>query len=541
MISFQRKMALRKQAGGTVTARRKTEALARTGQVARSTVRVGDDDVALDAVLVGAVDEAVAGEARDSDIAFLDESDVDSFDTVIDAGDAADVDSMLDAQEGDPDLIDQFDADADADEDAHQADMTAIGANRVVTDALAAAEDASELALEAKITADGRNRIYAQALNPVASPEFPFVNGDLWYRTETVGSVTRFVEVSMWNGTEWKPYQMVASSLLVPGTVGPTLIENGAITTGKLAATAIDGMTVTGALLRTAASGARFELTNIGLIGYNAFGAVTARMTPGSGGISVTSPAGDTATSMTGATMRVAKTATSTDAEVSITRDGVTSKAQAEYAGIGANNGESALLPALTRAQRIVGTGTYPAFGADNASISARSEESALGLLHRAAGSTVSVGVDIRAGGAAGAYFALIEAFESVELEVKSNGGIYLNAPKVRFQGDTDWASVTIPGTAAGGIFRWQTKAGRVWLEFDITYSTAAAAGAFAAANLVVFDPAYRPAGAPIPLRVIADNTPVAGYVNSAGAFRVRNNTAAPVTRFYGGGDWPLP
>ena len=269
MISFQRKMALRKQAGGSVAARRKTEALARTGQVARSTVRVGDDDLALDQVLVGAVDEAVAGEARDSDIAFLDESEVDSFDTIIDAGDAADVDSMLDAQDSDPDLIDEFEATAAADEDAHQADMTAIGANLVVSEAQAAAEEASELALEAKITADGRNRIYAQALNPVASPEFPFVSGDLWYRTETVSGVTRFVEVFMWNGTEWKPYQMVASSLLVPGTVGPTLIENGAITTGKLAATAIDGMTVTGAILRTAATGRRFVMNALALEGYD--------------------------------------------------------------------------------------------------------------------------------------------------------------------------------------------------------------------------------------------------------------------------------
>lgn len=288
MISFQRKMALRKQAGGSVAARRKTEALARTGQVARSTVRVGDDDLALDSVLVGAVDEAAAGEARDSDIAFLDESDVDSFDTIIDAGDAADVDSMLDAQDSDPDLIDEFDATAAADEDAHQADMTAIGANRVVTDALAAAEDASELALEAKITADGRNRIYAQALNPVASPDFPFVSGDLWYRTEVVGGVTRFVEVSMWNGAEWKPYQMVASSLLVPGSVGPTLIENGAITTGKLNATAIDGMTITGPLIRTAASGERMQFDAFGLRAFNSLGAVTASLAPVNGQMSLT-------------------------------------------------------------------------------------------------------------------------------------------------------------------------------------------------------------------------------------------------------------
>lgn len=285
MISFQRKMSLRKQAGGTVAARRKTEALARTGQVSRSTVRVGDDDFALDQVLLSAVDEAVAGEARDSNIAFLDESDVDSFDTVIDAGDAADVDSMLDAQDSDPDLIDEFEASAAADEDAHQADMTAIGANLVVTEALDAAEGAAELALEAKVTADGRNRIYAQAINPVASPDFPFVSGDLWYRTEVVGGVTRFVEVFMWNGTEWKPYQMVASSLLVPGSVGSVLIENGGITGPKIAGDAIDGKTITGATIRTAAVGRRFVMSGYSLDGYDESGIKRVTMYPSSVGL----------------------------------------------------------------------------------------------------------------------------------------------------------------------------------------------------------------------------------------------------------------
>ncbi|MCW2287047.1 hypothetical protein EDF60_1698 [Leucobacter luti] len=269
MISLGRKRELRDQASSELRTAKRTAAVGRTGQVVRSSVAIGDDDVSLDAVLVGAVEESFAGESRDSDISFLDESDIDSFDVVIDAGGAADIDMALDAQEGDPDLGDEWEAAADADEDAHQADMSAIEAQIGVDVALQAAEEVAESALKAQQTADGRNRIYAQAINPVASPEFPFVNGDLWYRTEVVGGKTRFVEVFMWNGAVWSAYQMVASSLLVPGSIGPVLIENGAITGQKLAFDAIDGKTITGALIRTAPTGQRLELGAYGLVAYD--------------------------------------------------------------------------------------------------------------------------------------------------------------------------------------------------------------------------------------------------------------------------------
>lgn len=243
MISFQRKMALRKQAGGSVAARRKTEALARTGQVARSTVRVGDDDLALDAVLVGAVDEAVAGEARDSDIAFLDESDVDSFDTIIDAGDAADVDSMLDAQDSDPDLIDEFDATAQADEDAHQADMTAIGANLGVSEAQAAAEEAVQTAANAQTTADGKNSRRRGVTEPEA-PEGGWVQGDQWVRDNDEGLP---VELLVWNGESFVPETILTGELLVIGEDGVVRLKDGTVTADSIAVGALDFVVAHGA------------------------------------------------------------------------------------------------------------------------------------------------------------------------------------------------------------------------------------------------------------------------------------------------------
>lgn len=483
---YQRQVAL--------TAKR----VGRAGQISRSSVETGDGTASVGDLLADAPTVAETVEDHVADLETLDPG------------------------------LDVFDDTQETEDAAHQADMAAIGANLVVTEALDAAEGAAELAVLAKATADGRNRVYAQMIKPVAHPDTPFVAGDLWYQTDATG---RFIGVAVWNATDadFKPYQMVAGSLLVPGSVGPTLIENGAITTGKLAATAIDGMTVTGALLRTAAAGARFELTNIGLIGYNSFGAVTARMTPSAGGLSIANPAGDQTTIMTGQQINVAKTATSTGAEVSIVRGGVTSKAQSELSGIGANNGESALLPALTRAQRTIGTGAYPAYGSDDASISARSDEAALGLLHRAAGSTASVGIDLRVGGAAGSYFSLLESHGPAELEVNANGGIYLNSSSVRFQGDTDgWVDITSSMQAAfRGFIEYRVKGGIVLLNVTINNAT------FASSAYTDF--ATLPPGVPTPNRNMqvsfqagSTSSPIRNMrLTSAGVLAARTSASA--------------
>lgn len=59
----------------------------------------------------------------------------------------------------------------------------------------------------------------------------------------------------------------------------------GVLSGARLAVDAIDGMTVTGATLRTAASGQRMQFDVNGLIAYNASGVVTAAISAGTGGV----------------------------------------------------------------------------------------------------------------------------------------------------------------------------------------------------------------------------------------------------------------
>lgn len=60
-----------------------------------------------------------------------------------------------------------------------------------------------------------------------------------------------------------------------------TQIENGAITTSKLSATAIDGMTITGALIRTAASGKRWEIQAGGTNELTSYSGLAGEIAPG--------------------------------------------------------------------------------------------------------------------------------------------------------------------------------------------------------------------------------------------------------------------
>lgn len=152
-------------------------------------------------------------------------------------------------------------------------------------DALRDAGDALEAALAAKTTADGRNRIYAQMVEPVTLPEVPFVQGDLWYVLDGDGY---FSAVRVWDGASWADHRIVADSVLVPGSVGPVLIEDGAVTASKIAAAAIDGMVITGAVIRTAATGQRLELDSDGLHAYSETGDQLAVLNSSTGGLSVT-------------------------------------------------------------------------------------------------------------------------------------------------------------------------------------------------------------------------------------------------------------
>lgn len=95
-------------------------------------------------------------------------------------------------------------------------------------------QDAADKAVLAQQTADGKNRIeysYAEPGHDGLS------QGDQWWVVDAVtGDVT---DIMVWNGGRFVPYQIVADSILVPSSVGPTLIADGSISTQKITAHAI--------------------------------------------------------------------------------------------------------------------------------------------------------------------------------------------------------------------------------------------------------------------------------------------------------------
>lgn len=355
-----------------------------------------------------------------------------------------------------------------AGEEADLAREDAIAAGEAADEALTAANTAATDALTAKQTADGRNRIYAQPINPVTPPELPFVNGDLWYRTEDVGGQTRFAEVLMWNGSAWKPYQLVASSLLVPGSIGSILIGDDQITGPKIATDALNfktalGMTLTSSTIRTAATGQRLQLDTAGLRAFNSFGAVTASIASASGGFDLTG----------------------------WIRAGVG----------GADPFEVYIEPGYMRAE-----------GADKLTVAglqylgqSKSETVRGTTTHRFTGSHPLGGTVSR------------------ETVIKPEGIV---TPSLTVGGDTDWVVVT--PQAGGGELRWKCKNGLVeirWIGVNGSYGTGATD---LKTNFIPVE--YRPNGNIRGTGALNGNVSAALYVGPTGTVGVLNSTGGPRT-----------
>lgn len=88
-------------------------------------------------------------------------------------------------------------------------------------------------ALEAKKTADGKNKVLTQAAEPAHTG---LVQGDLWRQTNSSGQV---IHEYVWNGSRFAENKLSANSLVVPSSIGATLIADGAVTTPKIYAGAI--------------------------------------------------------------------------------------------------------------------------------------------------------------------------------------------------------------------------------------------------------------------------------------------------------------
>lgn len=96
------------------------------------------------------------------------------------------------------------------------------------------AGDASQAAAQAQLTADGKNKV---ATSPTEPSHAGLAQGDLWRKTDANGHIT---DEYVWDGAEYRPHQLTASGILVPGSVGATLIQDGSITTPKIQAASVD-------------------------------------------------------------------------------------------------------------------------------------------------------------------------------------------------------------------------------------------------------------------------------------------------------------
>ena len=94
-------------------------------------------------------------------------------------------------------------------------------------------------------------------------------------------------EVLVWNGTEFVHETLLTGELLVLGPGGIVRLADGVVTADAVAADAIDGKVITGATVRTAASGQRLQLDSLGLGAYNASGERVLNMETSSGRISI--------------------------------------------------------------------------------------------------------------------------------------------------------------------------------------------------------------------------------------------------------------
>lgn len=147
-----------------------------------------------------------------------------------------------------------------------------------LSSSFAAAKAAYDLADESKFLAQGQYQVIPSETEPtVGVGGIALKQGDQWWEIGTGDDAGKFVGVHVYNGSSWQKLQLVADSVLVPSSVGNVLIADGAI----------DGETITGAIIRTAATGQRLQLDADGLRGFSSTGELTSAIRPDVGGISI--------------------------------------------------------------------------------------------------------------------------------------------------------------------------------------------------------------------------------------------------------------
>ena len=193
---------------------------------------------------------------------------VDGMDDVSDA-------TVIDSTHG----VNRLDPVAEASDTAYEAALMGWdSAQAAESKADGAAADALAAAGATQLLADGIYQVIPAVDAPTVTPVGPLKPGDQWWKIGSSGATEgKFIGVAVWNGTAWQDRQIVANSILVPGTVGNVLIADGAI----------DGEVITGPTIRTAASGQRTQLDTTGLRTFNASEVETARLSADSGGLAL--------------------------------------------------------------------------------------------------------------------------------------------------------------------------------------------------------------------------------------------------------------
>lgn len=107
--------------------------------------------------------------------------------------------------------------------------------------------EAGEALAEAEATrflAEGLYQVIPSVTEPSTSPTGALKQGDQWWKIGTGDDEGRFIGVAVWDGAQWQDRQIVADSLLVPGSVGSILIGDGQITGPAIATDALDAKTI---------------------------------------------------------------------------------------------------------------------------------------------------------------------------------------------------------------------------------------------------------------------------------------------------------
>lgn len=113
---------------------------------------------------------------------------------------------------------------------ADAADAKAVAAQQTATDAKTTAGTALTQAQTAKTTADGKNKIIPGTTQPATTG---LVAGDLWFQLNSSGNV---VGIKVFNGSAFVDYVLLASQILVAGSVGTIQLANGAVNADKVTA-----------------------------------------------------------------------------------------------------------------------------------------------------------------------------------------------------------------------------------------------------------------------------------------------------------------